>query len=112
MELKWLTQVRRQAGVFRTRITSEKALGVVGRLLNRVRCPGFVQQTVYAYRTSGGVQVQVVVLTAPRYTVVTVNGIDVYFDRLTGEIDRTRTVGPSEQKRARKVDRFPGTRVA
>ena len=113
MELnRW--NVRRLAGLLRSRITRQEALGVLGRVLNRFRCPGFVQPTVYTYRTSKGVQVEVMVLTAPRYTVVTVNGINIYFDRLTGAIDRTRTIGPSEEKLARKnaVDRFPGTRAA
>jgi hypothetical protein len=113
MELTRLN-VRRLASLLRARIISQEALGVLGRVLNRFRCPGFVQQTAYTYRTSKGVQVEVMVLTVPRYTVVTVNGIDIYFDRLSGVIDRPRTVGPSAEKPARKnaVDRFPGTRAA
>ncbi len=109
MELdRW--NARRLAGVLRTRITPRDVLGGLGRVLNRLRCPGFVRQTAYTCRTSKGVQVEVMVLTAARYTVVTVNGIDVYFDRLTGEIDRPRTVGPAGEKPALKnVDRFPGT---
>lgn len=113
MELgRW--DVRRLAGrLLRARITRQEALGAWGRILNRFRCPGFVQQTVYTYRTSKGAQVEVMVQTAARHTVVSVNGIDVYFDRLTGVIDRRRTIGPSEEKPARKrvVDRFPGTRA-
>ena len=106
--------VKGAADLLRTRITLQDALGFVGRALNRFRCPGFVQQTVYAYRTSKGTQVEVIVFTAPRYTVVTVNGINIYFDRLTGAIDRARTIGPQEEKFARKnaVDRFPGPRAA
>jgi hypothetical protein len=112
MELNSLINVRRLADLLRTRVNSHEGLAVLGRVLNRFRCPGFVQQTAYTYRTSKGVQVEVAVLTASRYTVVTINGINVYFDRLTGVIDRARTVGPSEEMvlRKRVVDRFPGTR--
>lgn len=113
MERKRLS-VRRLTGLLRARITSQEVLQALGRLLNRFGCPGFVRQTAYTCRTSQGAQVEVMVRTAARYTVVTVNGIDVYFDRLTGVVDRTRTIGASAEKPARKnaVDRFPGTRAA
>ena len=114
MELNALFNVRRLAELLRKRMTVHEALALSGRALNRFRCPGFVQPTAYAYRTPKGVQVEVVVSTAPRYTVVTVNGVDLYFDRLTGVLDCARTAGPSQEQVARKrvVDRFPGTRGA
>jgi hypothetical protein len=100
--------------LLRARMTWQESLSLLGRVLNRLRTPGLVQQTAYAYRTCKGEQVEIIVSTAPRYTVVTINGIAVYFDRLTGEINRDMTVGPSNGKLARKnaVDRFPGTRAA
>jgi hypothetical protein len=114
MELKASFYVKHLAGLLRKRMTFHEALAFSGRALNRVRCPGFVQPTAYAYRTPKGVQVEVVVSTAPRHTVITVNGVDLYFDRLTGALDCARTASPSQEQVARKrvVDRFPGPRGA
>ena len=51
----------------------------IGRILN-LFTPGFVRP-----RKHGSVEVKVL----PRYTIITVNGVDVYFDRITGKIDGT-----------------------
>ena len=59
---------------------------LLGRLINWLGWPGFVQPTDYNAKSA---EVRVKVTTSRLYTVVSVNGIDVYFDRLTGEIDGT-----------------------
>ena len=56
----------------------------VGKLLVRVGVPGFiVNQSYDAVVTPATVRVQL----GPLFSVVSVNGLDVYFHRLTGKID-------------------------
>ena len=56
----------------------------VGKLLVMARVPGFiVDQTYDAAVTRANVRVQL----GPLFSVVSVNGLDVYFHRLTGKID-------------------------
>ena len=54
-----------------------------GWLANLAGFPGFVREC--KYRSQAGVTVGVRI--KPLFTVVTVNGVDVYFYRLTGGID-------------------------
>jgi len=54
-----------------------------GWLANLAGFPGFVREC--EYRSELGVAVRV--RKSPLFTVVTVNGVDVYFYRLTGGID-------------------------
>ena len=56
----------------------------IGRLLSAVGAPGFVRECKYK-STEIGVAVSVRV--GPLYSVVSVNGVDVYFHRITGELD-------------------------
>ena len=55
-----------------------------GRVANVAGLPGIVRECEY-YSESLGVTVGVRM--NPRFTVITVNGVDVYFYRLTGYID-------------------------
>ena len=58
----------------------------LGRLLNWLGWPGFVQESDHM-ATAASVIVRV--RKTRLFTVITVNGVDVYFDRLTGRIDGT-----------------------
>ena len=51
----------------------------IGHILN-LCTPGFVRPCKH-----GDVEVKLL----PRYTIITVKGLDVYFDRMTGKIDGT-----------------------
>lgn len=53
-------------------------------LLNVLRIPGFVAPGSYDARTT---QARIEVRLGRFYTIITVNGLDIYFDRLTGRID-------------------------
>lgn len=57
---------------------------ILGRLFNLAGVPGLVQEATYRSSEFGPV---VQVRKTALYTVVTVNGTDVYFHRLTGQID-------------------------
>ncbi len=56
----------------------------MGRLLNLAGAPGFVRDCDY---DASACQATVSVKTGQLFTVVRVNGMDVYFNRLTGTID-------------------------
>jgi len=62
----------------------KKWLRFCGRVVNLAGLPGIVRECDY-YSESLGVVVRVRM--NPGFTVITVNGVDVYFYRLTGEID-------------------------
>jgi hypothetical protein len=70
---------------------------LTGRLVNWLGWPGFVQEC--DYRASAA-NVRVKVRKSPLYTVVTVNGMDVYFGRLTGRIDGIGLTPTSDYKAA------------
>ena len=56
----------------------------VGLLLTALRVPGImVEQRYEAQTTSARVRVYL----SPLFSVVSVNGVDIYFHRLTGKID-------------------------
>lgn len=55
-----------------------------GVAANLAGIPGIVRECDYR---SEGIDVSVKVRRGPLYTIITVNGIDVYFYRLTGGID-------------------------
>jgi hypothetical protein len=56
----------------------------IGWLLNRLGFPGFLYDDAYvALNSNTGVSVR----RGPFFTVVTINGLDIYFHRLTGKID-------------------------
>ena len=63
---------------------SKKWLRFWGRVANLAGLPGMVRECDY-YSQSLGVTVRVRM--NPGFTVITVNGVDVYFYRLTGNID-------------------------
>lgn len=58
--------------------------GLIGRLLNFI---GFASPIVECDYEAGICDARVAVRQRPLFTIVTVNGLDVYFHRLTGEID-------------------------
>ena len=63
-----------------------------GKLLNLIGLPALVQQSEYESRV---LNAQVSVKRSELYTVVSVNGLDIYLGRLTGKIDgigRTRSI--------------------
>lgn len=63
-----------------------------GKLLNLIGLPSPVQQSEYESRV---LNAQVSVKKSELYTVVSVNGLDIYLGRLTGKIDgvgRTRGI--------------------
>ena len=87
--------------------------GLLGRLLNWLGWPGFVQETVY--RSSKTADVEVLVRKTRLYTIVTVNGLDVYFDRLTGRIDGTGIAATSGSRwglapRSTRLAEQPGSK--
>ncbi len=55
-----------------------------GRVLNAIGVPGVVQPGTYE---AGIGQASVRITVGPLFTVVTVNGVDVYLDRFTGAVD-------------------------
>lgn len=55
-----------------------------GKVLNAIGVPGVVQPGTYE---AGVGQASVRIAVGPLFTVVTVNGVDVYLHRFTGEID-------------------------
>jgi len=56
----------------------------VGAALNWLRIPGFIRPCVY----EGSIcKASISVRTSSLFTVIQVNGLDVYFSRLTGKID-------------------------
>ena len=56
----------------------------IGALLNRFGVPGFVRYTIYSNPAAG---VRVLVQCYRLFSVISVNGVDVYFHRITGKID-------------------------
>jgi hypothetical protein len=64
----------------------------LGGLVNLLGVPGFVKDTIYRSHQHAA---SVVVRTGRRFTVICVNGIDIYFNRLSGRIDG---VGASTSK--------------
>jgi hypothetical protein len=56
----------------------------LGHLMNAVGAPGFLRDTEFRSRTFG---THVRVKRGPLFTVVSVNGLDVYFSRFTGTVD-------------------------
>lgn len=56
----------------------------LGALLNALGVPGFVARSEYKARVREAI---IRVTLGPLFTVVSVNGLDIYFDRLTGTID-------------------------
>lgn len=57
---------------------------IAGWLLNLSGLPGFARECDYSSRVSSA---RVRVRVTPTYTVVNANGLDIYFDRLSGVID-------------------------
>jgi hypothetical protein len=55
---------------------------MIGWLIQKLRIPGLVKP--FAYSSEG---LTVSVRTSPRYTILTVNGRDLYFIRETGKLD-------------------------
>ena len=62
----------------------------LGKLLNLTGAPGFVRECDH-----GGIgSVYVKVRISPLFTVISVNGYDVFFKRITGKIDGTGSGSP------------------
>lgn len=59
-------------------------IGWLGKLANVAGFPGFIRDCEYE---SVGTSTRVTVRRTALYTIITVNGVDVYFYRLTGGID-------------------------
>lgn len=57
---------------------------MIGKLLQLVRAPGFVRPVEYTDPNTGQ---RVTVRTSPRYTVVTLDSLELYFDRESGRFD-------------------------
>ena len=55
----------------------------LGRLFNLASLPGFVRQGIYRSRLGEKIRVRV----SPMFTEISVKGISVFFDRLTGRFD-------------------------
>jgi hypothetical protein len=70
----------------------KKWLRFWGSVANLAGLPGIVRECDYHSESLG---VVVKVRMNPRFTVITVNGVDVYFYRLTGGIDGVGLSGPS-----------------
>ena len=60
----------------------EEVVAILGKVANLAGLPGIVRECDY-YSESLGVNVRVRM--TPGFTVITVNGVDVYFYRLTGD---------------------------
>jgi hypothetical protein len=67
----------------------------LGRLFNLAGLPGFARECDYV---AGICSARIRVRVEPIYTVVTVNGLDIYFHRLSGVIDGVG-LSPSAQCR-------------
>lgn len=65
----------------------------LGGIANGLGLPGFVRDASYHSQQAG---VAVVVKRGRLYTVVCVNGVDVYFNRLSGNIDGVGTSGTAD----------------
>lgn len=63
---------------------SEVIVRVSGRVMNALGVPGFVSPTNYKSQALG---IRVQVRCSGFFTVVSVDGLDVYFTRLTGRVD-------------------------
>ena len=63
-----------------------RARRVLGTVLNRLRCPGFVRPLEIDDPVTRDT---FTVRCSPVYTIITLNGRDYYFDRLTGKFDGT-----------------------
>ena len=71
-------------------MTASRMRQWLSRLLNFAGIPGIVWDCDYhGAATSAAVRVRL----TDFYTIVSVNGVDVYFTRLTGRIDGTGTTG-------------------
>lgn len=56
---------------------------VLGKLLNTIRVPGFVREGWYKSRLGDRIRVRV----SPLFTVISVRGLNLFFDRLSGRVD-------------------------
>ncbi len=68
-------------------------LSFAGWALNTAGLPGFVRDCNYRATTSDS---QVSVRRSRLFTIVTVNGLDIYFNRVTGFIDGVSTTIPQQ----------------
>ena len=70
-------------------------VSALGQAFNALGMPGIVRTTDYASKAFG---TRVQVRCGRFFTVVSVNGIDVYFERLTGRIDGVGSSPKSDRK--------------
>lgn len=57
---------------------------MLGRILNLIRAPGFVRPMEYTGEHTGQ---NLKIRTSPRYTILTVNGLEFFFNRESGKFD-------------------------
>jgi hypothetical protein len=82
------------------RLIDEFLVILTGRFVNWLSWPGFVQECDYGSRIDG---TRVAVTIDALYTIVNVNGVDVYFHRLTGNIVGVGLMPASESKLQQKA---------
>lgn len=58
-------------------------VGALGNILNSIRVPGFVREGRYKSQLGERIRVRV----SPLFTVISVRGLNLFFDRLTGRVD-------------------------
>jgi len=73
-----------------------------GRVMNALGVPGLVRTTDYRSRAFG---TRVQVRCSGFFTVVSVNGLDVYFERLTGRIDGVGLTQAADYKSSARIPR-------
>lgn len=69
-----------------TTILGSRIRAALGDLLNRMRLPGAIQPMCYSDPVTGDL---IDVGVYARFTKVSINGRDYYFDRITGQFDGT-----------------------
>jgi hypothetical protein len=82
------------------RLIDEFLVTLTGRFVNWLSWPGFVQECDYESRID---DTRVAVTIGPLYTIVNVNGVDVFFHRLTGNIAGVGLMPASESKLEQKA---------
>ena len=76
----------------------------IGALANLSGLPGFVRDCDYE---AGITNARILVRTRDMFTVITVNGLDIYFHRLTGKIDGVGLTGRCISHRIPPVELSP-----
>jgi hypothetical protein len=83
------------------------ALRAAGAVLNLAGLPGFVREG--SYRSSNGMTVEVSV--NPLFTVICVNGVEVFFYRVSGEIDGVGISASPDCRGAQTPESVPASEI-